>query len=321
MKDLLRIADLTPADLEHLLDLSDRIRLDPHLFAGLLDGETVITYLAEPSTRTRLSFGSAITHLGGMPEVLGPNELQLGRGEVIDDTARVVSRYARAVVLSTFDDEDARRFAHAATVPVVNGQSRRHHPCQVLADLLTLRQHFGELRGRRLAYLGEAGNVAHSLLEAGALAGMDVVVATPPGDEPDGDVVRVAEHLANDAGCVVWVTHEPLLAVAGADAVYTGVWSRSGGNDAVRAARDAARAEFRVTPTLLREAEPDVVFLHRLPAHRGDEVTASVIDGPHSVVLDEAENRMHTAQALLVALLLDQLEGADISERRLLTSR
>jgi ornithine carbamoyltransferase len=310
VKDLLRIADLSPDDLTHLLQLSEAVREDPHLHADLLAGDTVITYFAKPSTRTRLSFGSAVTHLGGTPEVVGPNELQLGRGETIEDTARVVSRYARAFVIRTFSDEDVRRFAAAATIPVINALTDLHHPCQALADLLTLQQHFGDLRGRRLAYLGDGNNVAHSLLEACALAGIDITVATPPGYEPDPAIVGDAERIAEASGSLVLTTHDPLLAVAGVDAVYTDVWLSMGDPDDEQEARSADLAPYQVNAAVMAEASPDAVFMHCLPAHRGQEVSADVIDGTHSVVLDEAENRMHTAQALLIALTLDELTGA-----------
>jgi ornithine carbamoyltransferase len=311
MKDLLRVADLSRADLDHLLDLSEDVRRDPHAHADLFDGDTVITYFAKPSTRTRLSFGSAITHLGGTPEIVGPNELQLGRGETIEDTARVVSRYARAFVIRTFADEDVGRFAAAATIPVVNALTDLHHPCQALADLLTLRQHFGSLHGLRLAYLGDGNNVAHSLLEACALSGIDIVVATPPGYGPDADILAGAERLAIGSGALVLATHNPLTAVAGADAVYTDVWLSMGDSDDERATRAAALAPYQVNAAVMREASPDAVFMHCLPAHRGEEVAADVIDGPRSIVFDEAENRMHTAQAVLIALTLGQLAGAD----------
>jgi ornithine carbamoyltransferase len=311
MKDLLRIADLSAADLEHLLDLSQRIHDHPHRHAGLLDGDTVITYFAKPSTRTRLSFGSAISHLGGVPEVVGPDELQLGRGETIEDTARVVSRYAQAFVIRTYSDDDVRRFADAATIPVINALTDRHHPCQALADLLTLRQHFGWIKGLRLAYLGDGNNVAHSLLEACALAGIDIVVATPPGFEPDPEVVATAERLALASGSLVLTTHDPLVAVADADAVYTDVWLSMNDSDDTKAARAEALAPYQVSAAVMAEAKAAAVFMHCLPAHRGEEVAANVIDGPQSVVLDEAENRMHTAQALLVSLILGDLQGAD----------
>lgn len=308
MKDLLRVADLTPGDLTHLLQLSEAVRRDPHLYSDLLGGDTVVSYFATPSTRTRLSFGAAITHLGGTPEVVGPEELPLGRGEVIEDSARVISRYARAVVIRTPADEEVRRFAAAATVPVVNARTDLHHPCQALADLLTLRQHFGDLDGLRLAYLGDGNNVAHSLLEACALAGVDITVATPPGYEPDPAVVGSAERLAVASGALVLTVHDPLLAVVGVDAVYTDVWRSLGDDD--RSLRSADLLPYQVNAAVMAEASPDAVFMHCLPAHRGEEVARDVIDGPRSVVLDEAENRMHTAQALLVALTLDELAGA-----------
>ncbi len=309
MKDLLRISDLAPGDLDHLLDLSEQVHREPHLHADLFNGDTVITYFAKPSTRTRLSFGSAITHLGGTPEVVEPKELQLGRGETIEDTARVISRYARAFVIRTFSDDDVRRFAAAATIPVINALTDLHHPCQALADMLTLRQHFGSLKGLRLAYLGDGNNVAHSLLEACALAGMDITVATPPGFEPDPDILATAERLATTSGALVLAVHDPLRAVAGADAVYTDVWVSMGDSDDERTTRAEALRGYQVNAAVMNEASPDAVFMHCLPAHRGEEVSADVIDGPKSVVLDEAENRMHTAQALLIALSLGQLTG------------
>jgi ornithine carbamoyltransferase len=310
MKDLLRIADLTSDDLTHLLRLSEQVQQDPHAWPELLGGDTVITYFAKPSTRTRLSFGSAISHLGGVPEVVGPAELQLGRGETIEDTARVVSRYARAFVIRTFDDDDVRRFASAASIPVVNALTDLHHPCQALADLLTLRQHFGRLSGLKLAYLGDGNNVAHSLMEACALAGIDIAVATPVGYEPDPGIEETASKLAVRSGAIVQVTHDPLVAAANANAVYTDVWLSMGDSEDERTTRQDALRSYQVNEAVMAEAASDAVFMHCLPAHRGEEVSARVIDGPSSVVLDEAENRMHTAQALLIALVGGELEGA-----------
>jgi ornithine carbamoyltransferase len=310
MKDLLRIADLDPGDLDHVLRVSQGFHDDPHAHADLLAGDTVVTYFAQPSTRTRLSFASAISHLGGVPEIVGPSDLQLGRGETIEDTARVISRYARAFVIRTASDDVVRQFAAAATIPVVNALTDGHHPCQALADLLTLRQHFGALEGLRLAYLGDGNNVAHSLLEGCALAGVDIVVATPPGFEPDPAVVQTAERLATRSGSIVWVTHDPLLAAAGANALYTDVWLSMGDDDDQRRARASALAPYQINAAVMQEAAADAVFMHCLPAHRGEEVSAGVIDGPRSVVFDEAENRMHTAQALLFTLILGQLHGS-----------
>ncbi|CAN5434888.1 ornithine carbamoyltransferase [soil metagenome] len=310
MKDLLRISDLSPRDLTVLLDLSEAIHRDPHHHANVLAGDTVVTYFAKPSTRTRLSFGSAIAHLGATPEIVGPTELQLGRGETIEDTARVISRYARAFVIRTFSDDDVRRFAAAATIPVINALTDVHHPCQALADLLTLRQHFGRLAGLKLAYLGDGNNVTHSLMEACALAGIDIAVATPVGYEPDPQITEDARQLARQHGSELLLTHDPLLAATGADAVYTDVWLSMGDDEGSRAVRAHDLAPFRVSAAIMAAAGPGAVFMHCLPAHRGDEVTAEVIDGLQSVVLDEAENRMHTAQAVLMALTMGLLVGA-----------
>jgi ornithine carbamoyltransferase len=310
MKDLLRIADLAPEGLRRLLDLAAAVKDEPAGHSGALAGETVVLYFAKPSTRTRLSFAAAVTRLGGAPAVVGTNELQLGRGETIEDTARVVSRYASAFVIRTFADVDVARAASASIVPVVNALTDRHHPCQALADLLTLRERFGEVRGLRVAYVGDGNNVAHSLMEACAMAGADIVVGTPPGYEPDEEVVAQAERLAAVSGSLVQVTHDPLRAVAGADAVYTDVWLSMGTPEAERAARVAALAPYRVDDALMAHAASGAVFLHCLPAHRGDEVAASVIDGPRSLVFDQAENRMHTAAAVLLGLRDGTVSGA-----------
>jgi ornithine carbamoyltransferase len=315
MKDLLRIADLTPEDLEHVIGLSIGVKRRPHEWLGLLDGETVVLYFSKPSTRTRISFETAVTRLGGTSVVVGPNELQLGRGETIEDTAKVISRFARAFVIRTYDDEDIRRFAAAAAIPVVNALTDGHHPCQALADLMTLREHFGRLSGLKVAYLGDGNNVAHSLIEACALAGIDIAVATPPGFEPSAEVLDRAEHLARTSGSIVWQTHDPLLAVAGANAVYTDVWLSMGVSEKERQFRASALRPYEVTEAVMAEADSDAVFMHCLPAHRGEEVSQAVIDGPQSLVFEQAENRLHTAVGLLAGLLQDQLTGATASMR------
>jgi ornithine carbamoyltransferase len=307
MKDLLRIADLAPWQLDFLLKAAAARKASPHGMGDLLAGDTVVLYFAKPSTRTRLSLETAVTRLGGNPAVVGPAELQLGRGETIEDTARVISRYARAFTIRTFDDDDVRRFAAAATIPVVNALTDGHHPLQALADLLTMREHFGELRGLRVAYVGDGNNVAHSLLEACVLAGVDVAVATPPGYELSEEVVETAGRLALASGALVDVSHDPCRAVAGADAVYTDVWVSMGDPEAERAERVAALTPYRVTRALMAGAADSAIFLHCLPAHRGDEVEAAVIDGPQSVVFQQAENRLHTAEAVLAALIENTL--------------
>ncbi len=310
VKDLLRIADLGREDVIHLLDLAELCRAHPAHYRDVLRGDTVVTYFAKPSTRTRLSFGTAISRLGGTPEVVRPDELQLGRGETIEDTARVISRYARAFVIRTFSDDDVARFASAASIPVINALTDRHHPCQALADLLTLRQHFGQLDGLKLAYVGDGNNVVHSLLEACALVGVDIAVASPSGFTPAPDVCDMAHKLAAESGAVVTVTDDPYAAVVGADAVYTDVWLSMGDPEEERQHRARALAPFQVNQDLMGWASPHAVFLHCLPAHRGDEVTAEIIDGPQSLVFDQAENRQHTAEALLLALLRRELHGA-----------
>jgi ornithine carbamoyltransferase len=305
VKDLLRIADLTPAQLDGLLDLAAAAKREPRRWADLLAGDTVVCYFAKPSTRTRLSFASAVTRLGGVAQIVNGDELQLGRGETIEDTARVISRYARAFVIRTFSDDQVRKVADAATVPVVNALTDGHDPCQALADLLTLRERFGDLRGLKVAYLGDGNNVANSLLEACALAGADVALATPPGYEPAVESLAVAEQAALISGSLVLLTHDPLRAAAEADVVYTDVWLSMGVSASERDARIAALAPYRVDLSVMAEARPHAVFMHCLPAHRGEEVTANVIDGRQSVVFDQAENRLHTAVAVLVALLAD----------------
>jgi ornithine carbamoyltransferase len=309
MKDLLRIADLTSDDLDQLLDAADESVQRPHEWRRLLAGDTIVTYFAKPSTRTRLSLGTAAARLGAVAQVVGPAELQLGRGETIEDTAAVISRFARAFVVRTFADDDVRRFAAAASIPVVNALTDGHHPLQALADLQTLRRRFGLLRGLKVAYLGDGNNVCHSLMEACALAGVDLAVATPPGYEPAVDVVDVAERLAAESGSLLQTTHDPYLAASDANAVYTDVWLSMGTADEERAARASALAPYRVDAGIMHLAQRNAVFLHCLPAHRGDEVAAGVIDGPQSAVFDQAENRMHTAVAVLRALVLDSLHG------------
>jgi ornithine carbamoyltransferase len=303
MKDLLRIADLSATDLTRLLLLAEEARSDRHAFADVLRDELAVLYFAKPSTRTRLSFAAAVARMGGSAQVVGPAELQLGRGETIEDTAKVISRFAAAFVIRTFDDEDVRRFAGAASIPVVNALTDGHHPCQALADLLTLEQVFGSLRGLRVAYLGDGNNVAHSLLEACAVAGVDITVATPPGYEPAAEVVGRAQQIAEASGAMVRTTHDPVAAATGADAVYTDVWVSMGTPSSERSARVAALSPYRVDQRIMDLASPAGVFLHCLPAHRGDEVAAEVIDGARSVVFDQAENRLHTAVAVLVGLV------------------
>ena len=310
MKDLLRTADLTSADFARLLDLTAEFKRSPHAHATRLAHESVVLYFNKPSTRTRISFETAVVRLGGVPVSVGGNDLQLGRGETVEDTAQVICRFAKAFVIRTFSDEDVRRFAETATVPVINALTDGHHPCQSVADLFTLREKRGDLKGLKLAYVGDGNNVVHSLLEACALTGTHLSVGTPEGFEPDEGIVAGARRIAEGTGARITLTHDAAEAAAGADALYADVWLSMGDPDEERARRFEALKPFQVDAALMARAKPDAIFLHCLPQHRGEEVTAEVTDGPQSVVFDQAENRLHTAVAILYALLHRSLEGA-----------
>lgn len=277
----------------------------------LLKDEIVFCYFAKPSTRTRVSFAAAISHLGGEAEFVGPEELQLGRGETIGDTAMVVSRYARAAVIRTFDHQDVVEFAAHASIPVINALTDLHHPCQALADMLTIRDHFGEIAGLKIAYVGAGNNVVHSLVQAGAISGADIVVATPVGLEPAGEVLEEARGVAAATGGSIEVMHDVAEAVKEADVVYTDVWLSMGDSPESQERRRVLLRPYQVNETLMQMASSSAIFMHCLPAHRGDEVTDAVIDGEQSLVAVQAENRMHTEQALLGALLSGSLPGRD----------
>jgi ornithine carbamoyltransferase len=255
----------------------------------------------KPSLRTRVTFDVGITLLGGHAVYLGPDEVGIGRRETATDVGRNLSRWVDAIVLRTFAHDTLVELATAASVPVVNALSDHEHPCQALADLLTLRQHLGGLRGRTLAFVGDGNNVCHSLMLAGSVAGLHVRVATPPGYEPDPTVVRAADDAAARNGGSVTLGTDPAEAVAGVDAVYTDAWT-SMGAESEADLRRLRFAGFRVDAGLLSSA-PGALVMHCLPAHRGEEITDEVLDGPTSVVLDQAENRLYVQQALLVELL------------------
>jgi ornithine carbamoyltransferase len=299
--DLLRIADLTATQLTALIDLAEEMKDGPGRWGAPRAGSAVACLFDKPSTRTRVSFEVAAHRLGMLPIMLRPDELQLGRGEPLPDTARVLSSYTAAIVVRTFAQATLEALADAASIPVVNALTDDHHPCQALADLLTLRRHFGYLPGIRLAYVGDGNNVAHSLMEAGALAGMHVTVATPPGYEPHPDVTRTTTELAAVHGGSIRVTDDARSAAADADAVYTDVWV-SRGEDAERERRLSDLQAYQVNDALMRLAAPGAVFMHCLPAHRGLEVTAAVIDGAASIVWQQAANRLPTEQATLYTL-------------------
>lgn len=301
-RDYLSVDDLTPEELAGVLDLSGKVKAHPGDVADALRRRSVAMIFEKPSTRTRVSFEVAIASTGAHPVALSSQELQLGRGETIEDTGRVLSRYVDAIVLRTFEQERLELLAAAATVPVINALSDFEHPCQCLADLLTIREIKGELAGRTLTYLGDGNNVTHSLLLGGAKSGMHVRVATPPGFEPIPLIVQRATEIAEGTGGSVLLTNDPREAAAGADVLYTDVWA-SMGQEAESDERALVFPAFRLDQQKVDVARPDVTVLHCLPAHRGQEITDEVIDGPHSAVWDQAENRLHTQKALLLWLL------------------
>ena len=298
-----RVTDLTQQELRELLELASAMKASPSLWEDELRGQSVACIFEKPSTRTRVSFAAAIARLGATPITLSTKELQLGRGESIADTARSLSGYVSAIVIRTFAQATVDELAGWATVPVVNALSDDHHPCQALADLLTIEEVFGDVAGRRLAFVGDGGdNVAHSLLEVAALAGLDVTVACPPEFTPDPRVFANARRLARGSGADLTVVHDPAAAMTGADAVYADVWA-SMGEESERELRANVLAPFQVTEELMALAKSEAIFLHCLPAKRGEEVAAAVIDGPQSMVWQQSANRMPTEEALLLALV------------------
>ncbi len=299
-RHLLDLKDLTPAEVLQILaaaaEWKDR-GSDPGL-PQPLRGKTLGMIFTKSSTRTRVSFQAAVNQLGGQAIFLGTGELQLGRGETIADTARVLSRYLDGILIRTYDQREVEELAAHATIPIINGLTDQSHPTQALADLQTIHERFGRWQGLRLAYVGDGNNVAVSLMEAAAKVGMDFAAATPPGYEPDPARVASARADAAALGGRVTVCRDPFEAVREASVVYTDVWV-SMGQEAEREARLRAFAPYQVNEALMAAARPDAIFMHCLPAHRGEEVAAAVIDGPRSAVFDQAENRLHVYKAIL----------------------
>lgn len=299
-KDFLSILDIDQAELFEILQDAERLKRQkragvPH---ELLKGTTLAMIFEKSSTRTHISFEVGMNELGGHALFLNAKDLQIGRGEEIRDTARVASRYVSAVMIRANRHSTIEELAQNATIPVINGLSDREHPCQLLADILTLKEHFGDIQDLRVAWVGDGNNVCNSLVLSSALTGMDVTVATPKGYEVSPDLVKQAVTL----GGKVKTVKEPEVAVKDADVIFTDTWI-SMGDEAERAKRLAAFKGFTVDAQLLRHASADARVLHCLPAHRGEEITGEVIDGPQSLVWEEAENRLHAQKALLVKLL------------------
>jgi ornithine carbamoyltransferase len=311
MKDLLRTADLSRADVDLLLNTAAEFAKNPLRSQDCLTNKTVAIYMTKPSTRTRLSSETAVAHLGGTPIFIRGDELQLGRGETIADTAKIISGYCDALIIRTFAQSDVNELGANASIPVINALTDDDHPTQLLADWLTIRETFGsDIKGRKFVYLGDGNNMSHAWLTMGAIMGAHVVAATPDGKwAPSADVVAQAKKIAEKTGAKIEVTNDPESAAKGASVLYTDVWMSMGDPEAERAEKIKVLAPFAVTENLMALTEKDSIFMHCLPAHRGEEVAASVIDGPKSVIWREAYHRRTTIQALLYHLTRGELAG------------
>jgi ornithine carbamoyltransferase len=302
-RDLLSMLDVED-DLVGLLELAGTIK--NRTKAGEpyepLRGRSLAMIFEKASTRTRVSFEVGMTQLGGHALFLSPTDLQIGRGETIADTARVLSRYVDGIMYRAFRRENVEELARNSTVPVINGLDDREHPCQIIADLFTIRERVGKLKGRKLAYVGDGNNVCNSLLLGSAIVGMHMVAACPPGYVPDAEILAQARRIAKETDSSLEVAADPTEAVHGADVLYTDVWV-SMGQEKEREERERLFRPYQVNRTLLRAAKPDAVVMHCLPAHRGLEITDEVIDGPQSIVFDQAENRLHAQKAILARFL------------------
>ncbi len=305
-RDFLTLQDFSPQELISILDYARQLKV--RFYAGeriipLLRGKTLAMIFQKPSTRTRISFEVAMYQLGGYALYLNWNDLQLRRGETIEDTARVLSRYVDGIMARVYDHEDLISLANAASIPVINGLSDMYHPCQIISDMLTIWEKKGKLSGVNVAYLGDgANNVCHSLITGCSKLGLNIKVACPKGYEPKREVLENAYKNAEISGSTIEVIHSPTEAVKDADVIYTDVWI-SMGQEAEAEKRLRVFPPFQVNSSLLKHAPQDVIVMHCLPAHRGQEITDEVIDGPKSIVWDQAENRLHVQKALLALLL------------------
>jgi ornithine carbamoyltransferase len=311
MKDLLRTEHLSRADVDLLLDTAADFASSPLRSNTALSNKTVAIYMTKPSTRTRLASETAVAHLGGTPIFIRGDDLQLGRGETIADTAKIISGFCDALIIRTFKQSDVDELGAQTSIPVINGLTDDDHPTQLLADWVTIRENFGnDIKGRKFVYLGDGNNMTHAWLIMGAIMGAHVVAATPDGKwAPDSAIVAKAKAIAAKSGATVEVTTDAEAAAKGASVLYTDVWMSMGDPEAERAEKMKALAPYAVTENLMKLTEKDSIFMHCLPAHRGEEVEASVIDGPKSVIWREAYHRRTTIQALLYHLTRGELKG------------
>ena len=303
-RDFLSIGDLTTKEIESLLIRARELKSMQKSGVEFhpLKGKNLGLLFEKQSTRTRLSFEVAIAQLGGHSIYLSPNQIQMGRGEEVRDTAQVFARYLDAIVIRTYDHPMIEEWARYSTIPVINGLTDLHHPCQILSDLLTILEKKGRVCGIRMAYIGDGNNVAHSLIEGAALMGMKIRIATPGGYEPDKAIVERAGILAKETGANIEILQEPVEAVKDADVVYTDVWTSMGQEKEEEDRREIFR-RYQINRELMNRAKEDAIIMHCLPAHRGEEITEEMMESPRSVIFDQAENRLHMQKALLEMLM------------------
>lgn len=301
-RDFLTLRDYTPEELWHILKVALIMKEVPRI--PILQGKTLGMIFSKSSTRTRVSFEVGMLHLGGAPLFLNQQDIQLGRGETIADTARVLSRYLDGIMIRTYLHSDVEELGCWSDVPVINGLTDLFHPCQAMADYLTIYEHFGAIKGLKIAFIGDGNNVANSLMLGAAKFGADFMLACPQGYEPDAKVVAWAKEAAVLTGSSVEIVHDPKAAASGAHVLYTDVWT-SMGQEAEQEERIQAFADYQINQSLLELAVDDSIVMHCLPAHRGEEISDDVLDGPRSKVFDEAENRLHVQKAILALLMQD----------------
>jgi ornithine carbamoyltransferase len=312
-KDFVSLRDFSPSETHELLALACQLKTSPSMFSEALQGKILAMIFEKPSLRTRVTFDVAMEQLGGHAIYLSPAEISLGKRESVHDVAKNLERMVQGIMIRTFSHDMVEQLAEHARVPVINGLTDFSHPCQALADYLTMLELKGRIAGLKVAYVGDGNNVAHSLMFAGALLGAHVWIATPPGFEPNLDATSWARLCCSETGATLTLTHDPELAVTDADVVYTDVWA-SMGQEAEAHGRAAIFRAYQVNAGLFGCAKADAIFLHCLPAHRGDEVTDEVIDSPRSFVFQQAENRLHAQKAVLLELMADRLEEDEILE-------
>ncbi|MBO0440084.1 ornithine carbamoyltransferase [Enterococcus sp. DIV0869a] len=301
-KSVLDLTELTKEEFLSIIELAIEIKAKPEAYRGVLAGKILAMIFEKNSTRTRVSFEAGIIQLGGQAIVLDSKSTQMGRGEPIKDTANVMSSYVDAIMIRTYSDQMVAQLAEEASIPIINGLTDNHHPCQILADFQTIYEEKGKLEGIKLAYIGDGNNMAHSFLIGASIVGMDVSIATPKGYEPKSEFVEIAKKNAKESGSKIEISNDPDQAVKNADVLITDVWA-SMGDEAEQKDREKAFKAFQVNNRLAVQAKKDYLFLHCLPAHRGEEVTADIIDGTHSAIYQEAANRLHAQKALMVKVM------------------